>query len=67
MPDVQSSNQNEDSSFSQEKSRLPFALLTGLALLLTGKGDLGGFGIFTTVRNKSTQHKSLIAVAQENK
>lgn len=42
-------------------------LLTDPALLLTGKGDLGGFSIFTSVRNKSKQHKDLMAAAQENK
>lgn len=45
----------------------PFAPVTDLALLLTGKGDLGGFGIFTSMRNKSTQRKALTVVAQENK
>lgn len=52
---------------SQEKSRLPFALLTDLALLCIGKGNLGDFGFFTITRNKSTCHKALMVVAQENK
>lgn len=52
---------------SQDKSRLPFALLTDFALLCIGKGNLGDFGFFTITRNKSTCHKALMVVAQENK